>query len=94
MRELERLVTGHEMLWPDAASRRATSPLTALPLANRRGGSRKVQTADAGEYAPREDQTFAEAAHQILADLTREGEGDYAWLANSHDAAHTDSSTV
>ena len=34
--------------------------------------------ADAGEYAPREDQTFAEAAHQILADLTREGEGDYA----------------
>ena len=39
--------------------------------------------ADAGEYAPREDQTFAEAAHQILADLTREGEGDYAWLANS-----------
>ena len=43
--------------------------------------------ADAGEYAPREDQTFAEAAHQILADLTREGEGDYAWLANSHDAA-------
>lgn len=43
--------------------------------------------ADAGEYAPREGQTFAEAAHQILADLTREGEGDYAWLANSHDAA-------
>ncbi|MBW3092987.1 DUF3375 domain-containing protein [Bifidobacterium sp. 82T10] len=43
--------------------------------------------ADAGEYAPKPDQTYAEAARQILIDLSREGDGDYAWLANAHDAA-------
>lgn len=43
--------------------------------------------ADTGDYTPKPDQTFAEAAHQILVDLSREGDGDYAWLANAHDAA-------
>ena len=32
-------------------------------------------------------QTTRDAAHSILVDLTREGEGDYAWLANSMDVA-------
>lgn len=39
-----------------------------------------------GDYTLK-DQSYGDAAHRILADLTREGEGDYAWLANSHDAA-------
>ncbi|MBT1170134.1 DUF3375 domain-containing protein [Bifidobacterium sp. SO4] len=43
--------------------------------------------ADAGDYTPKPDQSYAEAAHQILVDLSREGDGDYAWLANAHDAA-------
>ena len=43
--------------------------------------------ADIGEYTPEPDRTLGEAAHHVLVDLTREGEGDYAWLANSHDAA-------
>ncbi|PLS27229.1 DUF3375 family protein [Bifidobacterium parmae] len=43
--------------------------------------------ADIGEYAPDPGLTFGQAAHRVLVDLTREGEGDYAWLANSHDAA-------
>ena len=42
---------------------------------------------DSGEYQLREDQTIADASRRILADLTREGEGDYAWLANSMDVA-------
>lgn len=43
--------------------------------------------ADTGDYTPKPDQTYAEAAHQVLVDLSREGDGDYAWLANAHDAA-------
>ncbi|MBW3090181.1 DUF3375 domain-containing protein [Bifidobacterium miconisargentati] len=43
--------------------------------------------ADTGDYTPKPDQSYAEAAHQILVDLSREGDGDYAWLANAHDAA-------
>lgn len=43
--------------------------------------------ADTGDYTLRDETTFAEAAHRILVDLTREGDGDYAWLANSHDVA-------
>ncbi|KAA8830683.1 DUF3375 family protein [Bifidobacterium tissieri] len=38
-----------------------------------------------GEYALGEDQTYASAARQVLAELTREGDDDYAWLANSLD---------
>ena len=54
-----------------------------------RSGSRKSERSGRRRRicAARGTTTFAEAAHQILADLTREGEGDYAWLANSHDAA-------
>ncbi|KAB5608354.1 DUF3375 family protein [Bifidobacterium jacchi] len=43
--------------------------------------------ADAGEWSAKPEQTTAQAAHQILVDLSREGDGDYAWLANAHDAA-------
>ena len=101
MRELERLRPVYEtgvlrlllrqnaMLYVSLL-RSTFDPLTG-ELPRETGEERFAQSlnalADAGEYAPREDQTFAEAAHQILADLTREGEGDYAWLANSHDAA-------
>ena len=35
---------------------------------------------DSGEYQLREDQTIADASRRILADLTREGDDDYAWL--------------
>ncbi|KAA8822640.1 DUF3375 family protein [Bifidobacterium vespertilionis] len=42
---------------------------------------------DAGEYTLRDDQTLADAARGVLAELTREGDGDYAWLANSLDVA-------
>ena len=99
MRELERLRPVYEtgvlrlLLRQNAklyvALLRSTfDPLTGeLPRENveERFAQSLSALADIGEYTPREDQTFAEAAHQILADLTREGEGDYAWLANSHD---------
>ena len=42
---------------------------------------------DAGEYTLRDDQTLADAARGVLAELAREGDGDYAWLANSLDVA-------
>lgn len=35
----------------------------------------------------KDGQTAREAAHSVLLDLAREGEGDYAWLANSMDVA-------
>ncbi|RSX56268.1 DUF3375 family protein [Bifidobacterium samirii] len=39
----------------------------------------------AGDHTPRDGETHLEAAHRIVTELTREGEGDYAWLANTHD---------
>ena len=42
---------------------------------------------ETGEYTLKDDQTPAEAARRILAELSREGDGDYAWLANSLDVA-------
>ncbi|NMM99808.1 methyl-accepting chemotaxis protein [Bifidobacterium sp. DSM 109958] len=38
-----------------------------------------------GDFTPAEGQTTADAARGVLAELTREGDGDYAWLANSLD---------
>ena len=46
-----------------------------------------VMLAKTGDYTPKLEQTYAQAAHQILVDLSREGNGDYAWLANSLDTA-------
>ncbi len=46
--------------------------------------SKLVET---GEYTLKDDQTPAEAARRILVELSREGDGDYAWLANSLDVA-------
>ncbi|NMM94323.1 DUF3375 family protein [Bifidobacterium oedipodis] len=42
---------------------------------------------DVGEYTLKDGQDVAQAAHRILIDLSREGDGDYAWLANYLDAA-------
>lgn len=42
---------------------------------------------ETGDYTLKDGQTTRDAAHSILLDLTREGEGDYAWLANSMDVA-------
>lgn len=49
-----------------------------------RGLSQLIQ---AGEFTMKEDQDVAQAAHRILVDLSREGDGDYAWLANYLDAS-------
>lgn len=86
---LRLLLRQHSMTYV-ALLRAAFDPLTGeLPreTLEERFAQSLSALADAGEYALREDQTFADAAHRILADLTREGEGDYAWLANAHDAA-------
>ena len=42
---------------------------------------------ETGDYTLKDGQTAREAAHSVLLDLAREGEGDYAWLANSMDVA-------
>ncbi|MBW3088162.1 DUF3375 family protein [Bifidobacterium sp. 82T24] len=38
-----------------------------------------------GEYTLKDGQSLSDAAHQVLVELGREGDGDYAWLANSLD---------
>lgn len=71
-----------------ALLRAAFDPLTGeLPreTVEERFAQGLAALADGGQYAPQPDETFADAAHGILVELTREGEGDYAWLANSHD---------
>lgn len=45
------------------------------------------QLVESGDYTLKDDQTLPDAAHRILAELSREGDGDYAWLANSLDVA-------
>lgn len=45
------------------------------------------QLIESGDYTLKDDQTLPDAAHRILAELSREGDGDYAWLANSLDVA-------
>lgn len=42
---------------------------------------------ETGGHTLKDGQTARDAAHSILLDLTREGESDYAWLANSMDVA-------
>ena len=99
MREMERLrpvyETGvlrlllrqHSMMYV-ALLRAAFDPLTGeLPreVLEDRFARALPALVDAGEYALPEGQDCAEAAHRMVADLTREGNGDYAWLANSLD---------
>ncbi|PJM79936.1 DUF3375 domain-containing protein [Bifidobacterium scaligerum] len=85
---LRLLLRQHAMLYV-ALLRAAFDPLTGeLPreTVEERFAHSLELLASSGEYTLK-DQSYADAAHRILADLTREGEGDYAWLANSHDAA-------
>ncbi|KFI92238.1 hypothetical protein BISA_0635 [Bifidobacterium saguini DSM 23967] len=85
---LRLLLRQHAMLYV-ALLRAAFDPLTGeLPreTVEERFAHSLELLASSGEYTLK-DQSYSEAAHRILADLTREGEGDYAWLANSHDAA-------
>ncbi|KAB7788326.1 DUF3375 domain-containing protein [Bifidobacterium cebidarum] len=85
---LRLLLRQHAMLYV-ALLRAAFDPLTGeLPreTVEERFAQSLELLASSGEYTLK-DQSYADAAHRILADLTREGEGDYAWLANSHDAA-------
>ena len=42
---------------------------------------------ETGDYTLKDGQTAREAAHSVLLDLAREGDGDCAWLANSMDVA-------
>ncbi|MBT1161629.1 DUF3375 domain-containing protein [Bifidobacterium sp. SO1] len=73
-----------------ALLRAAFNPLTGeLPreILEERFAQSLSHLIDAGEYALEENQDLIGAAHQILVDLTREGDGDYAWLANSLDMA-------
>ncbi|PJM73177.1 hypothetical protein CS006_06915 [Bifidobacterium primatium] len=86
---LRLLLRQHSMMYV-ALLRAAFEPLTGeLPreiLEDRfaQGLSGLIET---GEYTLKDDQTLSDAAHQILVELTREGDGDYAWLANSLDVA-------
>lgn len=73
-----------------ALLRAAFDPLTGeLPreTLEERFSQSLAMLAKTGDYTPKLEQTYAQAAHQILVDLSREGNGDYAWLANSLDAA-------
>ncbi|MBW3080822.1 DUF3375 family protein [Bifidobacterium saguinibicoloris] len=73
-----------------ALLRAAFDPLTGeLPRESveERFAQGLASLADIGEYTPDPEQTWGEAAHRVLVDLSREGDGEYAWLANSHDVA-------
>ena len=73
-----------------ALLRSTFEPLTGeLPreIVEERFARSLARLAETGDYVPKDGQTNAEAAHAILSQLTKEGEGDYAWLANSLDIA-------
>ena len=84
---LRLLLRGNSMLYV-ALLRSSFDPLTGeLPrdtLEDRfaRGLSRLIE---AGDYSLKDGQTVRQAAHTILLELSREGDDDYAWLANSLD---------
>ena len=86
---LRLLLRGKSMLYV-ALLRSTFDPLTGeLPreIVEERFSRSLTRLAETGDYTPKEGQTSAEAAHTILQQLTKEGEGDYAWLANSLDVA-------
>ena len=86
---LRLLLRGNSMLYV-ALLRSTFDPLTGeLPreIVEERFARSLARLAETGDYTPKDGQTNAEAAHAILSQLTKEGEGDYAWLANSLDIA-------
>lgn len=86
---LRLLLRGNSMLYV-ALLRSTFEPLTGeLPreIVEERFARNLTKLVEAGDYVPKDGQTNAEAAHAILSQLTKEGEGDYAWLANSLDIA-------
>lgn len=102
MRELERLRPVYEtgvlrlllrqnaMLYVSLLPAFHVRPAHRRAAARDRGGAVRAKSEQSGRrrrVCAARGPDLRQAAHQILADLTREGEGDYAWLANSHDAA-------
>lgn len=86
---LRLLLRNHAMTYV-ALLRTCFKPLTAeLPketLEVRLAGALEELAHD-GEWQFKDGETAQDSAHQTLVELTREGEGDYAWLANSYDPA-------
>ena len=86
---LRLLLRNHAMKYV-ALLRTCFKPLTAeLPketLEVRLAGALEELAHD-GEWQFKDGETAQDSAHQTLVELTREGEGDYAWLANSYDPA-------
>ncbi|WP_137658251.1 DUF3375 family protein [Bifidobacterium moukalabense] len=86
---LRLLLRNNSMLYV-ALLRSSFDPLTGeLPrdmLEERisRSLSRLIET---GDYTLKDDQTPRQASHAIVLELTREGDDEYAWLANSLDVA-------
>ena len=77
---LRLLLRGNSMLYV-ALLRSTFDPLTGeLPreIVEERFSRSLTRLAETGDYTPKEGQTSAEAAHTILQQLTKEGEGDYA----------------
>lgn len=86
---LRLLLRNHAMTYV-ALLRACFKPLTAeLPketLEARLAGALEELTRE-GDWQFKDGETTQDSAHQTLVELTREGEGDYAWLANSFDPA-------
>ncbi len=86
---LRLLLRNHAMAYV-ALLRTCFKPLTAeLPketLEARLAGAIE-ELSRSGDWQLKDDETAQDSAHQTLVELTREGEGDYAWLANSFDPA-------
>lgn len=84
---LRLLLRNHAMAYV-ALLRTCFKPLTAeLPketLEARLAGAIE-ELSRSGDWQLKDDETAQDSAHQTLVELTREGEGDYAWLANSFD---------
>ena len=81
---LRLLLRNHAMAYV-ALLRTCFKPLTAeLPketLEARLAGAIE-ELSRSGDWQLKDDETAQDSAHQTLVELTREGEGDYAWLAN------------
>lgn len=86
---LRLLLRGNSMLY--IALLRATfDPLSGeLPreTVEERFARSITQLTKTGDYTLKDSQTALDAAHTTLLDLTKEGAGDYAWLANSMDVS-------
>ena len=86
---LRLLLRGNSMLYV-ALLRSSFDPLTGeLPrdVLEERISRSLSRLAETGDYTVKDDQTVRQAAHAILLELSREGDDDYAWLANSLDVA-------